>query len=153
METIAKTTNNHHPNTTNSDVVRRFIEEILNRGRFELIADLIHPDYRYYGPDGTQLVGRDALADLLRGFRTGFSDLEAHVATSIADGDVVAMTVTLTGTHDGDFDGIPPTGAQLGLPVAIFTKLVGGQIIEDREYYDTATMLSQLGLALDADLA
>lgn len=146
MEQNTNTINN--PSTsTNTAVVSQFIEEILNRGRFELIADLIHPDYRYVGPDGTVLLGRDALAELLQGFRTGFSDLEARIATTVADGDMVAMTMTLTGTHDGDFDGIPSTGAAIELPIAIFTKLVDGQIVEDREYYDTATMLSQLGIS------
>lgn len=135
------------PLSTNEAVVRRFIDEILNRGRFELIPELIHPEYRYHGPDGSELHGGDALAGLLRGFRAGFSDLEARVLTTVDQGDVIALTMTLTGTHDGDFDGIPATGARLELPIAIFTTLVDGQIIEDREYYDTSTMLDQLGVS------
>lgn len=69
------------------------------------------------------------------------------MTNTVADGALVAMTLVLSGTHDGDFDGIPPTGARLALPIAIFTTLVDGKIIEDREYYDTATMLGQLGIA------
>lgn len=147
--TETATTTNQGPAPANEAIVRRFIDEILNQGRFELIPELIHPEYRYIGPDGTELLGRDALADLLRGFRSGFSDLEARVATTVDHSDVVAMTMTLTGTHDGDFDGIPPTGAHLELPIAIFTTLANGQIIEDREYYDTATILHQLGNSPD----
>ena len=140
-------------NTDNLAIARRFIDEILNRGRLELIADLVHDDYRYIGPDGTELVGRQLLADLLGGFRSGFSDLHAHVRTAVATDDTVAMTMVLTGTHDGDFDGIPPTGARLELPLAIFTTIVDGRIIEDREFYDTGAMLAQLGVSPDADLA
>lgn len=138
-----------HPTagTANIRTVRRFIDEILNRGRFELLPDVIHDGYRYVGPDGAGLVGREALADLLRGFRSGFSDLHAHVQTAVVADDVVAMTMTLTGTHDGDFDGIPPTGARLELPLAIFTRILDGRIVEDREFYDTGTMLAQLGLS------
>ena len=130
--------------TDNVAIVQQFIDEILNRGRFELLSGLIHEDYRYIGPDGAELVGSEALADLLRGFRTGFSDLHAHVRSAIGTDDIVAMTMTLTGTHDGDFDGIPPTGAQLELPLAIFTRICDGKIVEDREFYDTGTMLAQL---------
>ena len=130
---------------------RRFIDEILNGGRLELISDLVHDDYRYIGPDGTELAGREALADLLGGFRAGFSDLHAHVRTAIATNDTVAMTMTLTGTHDGDFNGIPPTGAHLDLPMAVFTTIVDDRIIEDREFYDTTTMLAQLGVSPTAD--
>lgn len=137
--------------TDNLAIARRFVDEILNRGHIELIADLVHDDYRYIGPDGTKLVGQQALADLLGGFRSGFSDLHAQVRTAIAANDIVAMTMTLTGTHDGHFDGIPPTAAKLELPLAIFTTIVDGRIIEDREFYDTATMLAQLGVSPTAD--
>jgi len=142
-----------HSDTDNIAVAQHFIDEILNRGRFELLSGLLHDDYRYIGPDGGELVGIEALADLLRGFRSGFSDLHAHVRTAIGTDDTVAMAMTLTGTHDGDFDGLPPTGAQLHLPLAIFTKIVDGKIAEDREFYDTGTMLSQLGLSQSGDLA
>ena len=134
--------------TENITIVQRFIDEILNRGRFELMPELLHDDYRYLGPDGTELIGLAALADLLGGFRSGFSDLHAHVRSAVADDDTVAMTMTLTGTHDGDFEGLAPTGAQLELPLAIFTRIVDGKIAEDREFYDTATMLAQLGVPL-----
>jgi predicted ester cyclase len=56
------------------------------------------------------------------------------------------MTMVLTGTHDGEFDGLPPTGGQIALPIAVFTRIEDDRIIEDREFYDTATMLGQLGL-------
>lgn len=143
------TTKNTH--TDNLAVARRFIDEILNQGRFERIADLIHDDYRYIGPDGTEDIGQQALADLLGGFRAAFPDLHAHVRTAIAANDTVAMTMTLTGTHDGDFDGIPPTGARLELPLAVFTTIVDGKIVEDREYYDTTTMFAQLGVSPTAE--
>lgn len=130
--------------TTSTDIVRRFVDEVLNQGRFDALDELIHPDYHYEGPDGGCLDGPDELRHLVEGFRAGFSDFHAAVTSHAATGDLVAMTMILTGTHDGDFDGIPPTGARLRLPIAVFARLDGDRIVEDREYYDTATMLAQL---------
>lgn len=132
------------PVSTNLAVFRRFVDDILNHGRFEAIAELVHPGYRYYGPDGGQIAGRDGLHELIAGFRNAFPDLHARIATEIEDDRYVAATMLLTGTHRGDFEGLPPTGRQLELPIAIVTRFADRQIIEDREYYDTATMVAQL---------
>lgn len=137
--------------TQSSAVVRRFVDEILNEGRFDVMTEIIHPGYRYEGPDGAQLNGPVELEHLVRGFRAGFSDFHAAITSEVEDDDRVAMTMTLTGTHDGDFDGLPPTGARLSLPIAVFTRVEDGLIVDDREFYDTATMLAQLGFGTTAD--
>lgn len=144
---MANTDINHlAPTTTSSDVVRRFVDDVLNHGRLDALTEIIHPDYRYEGPDGAQLHGLDELQMLVAGYRAGFSDFHVAITSEIADGDLVAMTMMLTGTHDGEFDGIPATGERLRLPLAVFTRIEDGRIVEDREFYDTGIMLGQLGL-------
>ncbi|MDH3306405.1 MAG: ester cyclase [Acidimicrobiia bacterium] len=139
-------TNHIKSESTSSAVVRRFVADVLNRGRFDVLAEVVHPDYHYEGPDGVRLHGIGELEALIGGFRAGFSDFQASITSAACDGDLVAMTMTLTGTHDGEFDGIPPTGARMSLPIAVFTRVKDNRIVEDREFYDTATMLAQLGL-------
>jgi steroid delta-isomerase-like uncharacterized protein len=134
------------PTATSSDVVRRFVDDVLNHGRFDALTEIIHPDYRYEGPDGAQLHGLDELQMLVAGYHAGFSDFHVAITSEMTDGDLVAMTMMLTGTHDGEFDGIPATGERLSLPLAVFTRIEDGRIVEDREFYDTGTMLAQLGL-------
>lgn len=128
-------------------VIRRFVDEILNRGRFDAIADIVHADYRYEGPDGVPLHGPDQLAALIAGYRAGFSDFHVAITSEVAEGGHVAATMVMSGTHDGEFDGIPATGRRLDLPVAVFSTIVDGRIVDEREFYDTGTMLAQLGLA------
>ena len=144
---MANTHINHIPPTmTSSAVVRRFVDDVLNHGRFDALTEIIHPDYCYEGPDGAQLHGPDELQQLVAGYRAGFSDFHVAITSEVADGDRVAMTMMLTGTHDGEYDGIPATGERLSLPLAVFTRIEDGRIVEDREFYDTGTMLAQLGL-------
>ncbi len=137
--------------TTSTAIVRRFVDDILNQGRFDVLDEIIHPDYRYEGPDGAQLHGPDELEQLIGSFRAGFSDFHAAITSEVEDGGLVAMTMTLTGTHDGEFDGFPPTGAFMTLPIAVFSRIDGDRIIEDREFYDTGTMLAQLGVDASGD--
>lgn len=136
--------------TTSSALVRRFVDDVLNRGRFDALADIVHPDYRYEGPDGAQLHGPLELEQLVASYRSGFSDFHAAVTSEVESGGLVAMTMTLTGTHDGEFEGLPPTGAHMSLPIAVFTRVEDNRIIEDREFYDTATLLAQLGVGTTA---
>ncbi|MEZ5239734.1 MAG: ester cyclase [Microthrixaceae bacterium] len=142
------TTQNNHIESSNTSltVARRFVEEVLNEGRFEVLGDIVHPEYRYEGPDGSRLKGLGDLELLVAGYRSAFSDFHASITSEVASGDLVALTMTLTGTHDGEFDGLPPTGLPLALPIAIFTRVEDDRIIEDREFFDTTTMLAQLGI-------
>ena len=141
---ITTATDHTTSTTTSGDVARRFVDDILNHGRFDVLAEIVHPNYRYEGPDGTQLHGLRELEHLIRGFHGGFSDFHAELTSTVESGEHVAMTMVLTGTHDGEFEGLVPTGAQLRLPIAIFTRVEAGRIVDDREFYDTATLLAQL---------
>ena len=132
--------------STHQAVVRRFIDRILNGGHFDELDQLIRRDYRYHGPDGAVLEGAEALTVLLQGFRGAFSDLHAGIETMIEQGDWVGTTMTLTGTHDGDFDGLPPTGERLALPIAVFSRICDGKIAEEREFFDSGAILAQLGV-------
>lgn len=146
MNTTSDISASEHTGIT---VVRRFVDEILNAGRFDLLTEIVHPDYRYEGPGGERLDGPDELALLLAGYRAGFSDFHVSITSEIHDGDRVAATMTMTGTHDGEFDGVPPTGRRIDIPVAVFSTVAGGRIVEEREFYDTNTLLTQLGLGHD----
>ena len=131
---------------TNVEIVKRFVSEVVNQGRMETIAEVIHPRYQYHGPGGVEAEGRAGVQSIIDEFRAAFSDLHAEITAEIAQGDLVALTMITTGTHDGDLMGLAPTGATIELPMAIVSRFEDGQIVEEWEYYDSATMMSQLGL-------
>ena len=131
---------------TNVEIVKRFVSQVINQGRVATIAEIIHPRYRYHGPGGVEAEGRAGAQSIIDEFRAAFSDLHVEITAEIAQGDLVALTMIATGTHDGDLMGLAPTGATIELPMAIVSRFEDGQIVEEREYYDSATMMSQLGL-------
>ena len=130
----------------NVAVARRFVTDVVNGGRMDAIPGLVHAGYRYHGPGGVEAEGVEGAEQIIAEFRSGFSDLHAEITSEIAQDDRVALTIVLTGTHDGELAGIPPTGERIELPLAIVTRIEEGLIVEDWEYYDSGTIMAQLGL-------
>jgi len=69
------------------------------------------------------------------------------VEDMVADGDTVAVRYTMTGTHRGEFAGVPPTGKAVLAQSMAFYRLADGQIVEERAQLDMLGIIQQLGAA------
>jgi predicted ester cyclase len=78
-------------------------------------------------------------------FLAAFPDFEATVEDIVAEGDTVAMRVTLRGTHDGPFMGVEPTGNPFEVRNMVFTRIEDGKIAERWVQPDTLSLMQQLG--------
>jgi len=78
--------------------------------------------------------------------RGAFPDLEATVDEIVAEGNHVAMRVTLAGTHRGEFMHIDPTGESFEIEHTIFVQFEAGEIVELRGQLDALGLLHQLGV-------
>ena len=115
-----------------------------------------HHDPSHYAEDATftdmtnisqPIVGRDAIGSMLAMFYGGaFGDGHYKDSTWIADGHKVLNEFTFVGTHTGDLNGIPPTGRAVELHMMSIYHVEDGYIRWARLYYDSATLLRQLGL-------
>lgn len=125
--------------------------ESENRHEFDVtMTTFDHPRYEII-PTGDVFDGEAAVAGYFEESRAAFPDqrnelLELHHAD-----DSVIVEFTLLGTHLGTFRGIPPTGKAFTCrTLAIFVFEPGGEgIVCERVYFDSATILRQLGLAHD----
>ena len=129
----------------NVRLARRVPEEVATERRTELIDDLYAEDAVEHGPTGDE-EGREAIREGLEAFFDAFPDLTATVEDVVAEGDTVAMRVTLRGTHDGEFMGIEPTGASVEVPNAVFTRVEDGRIAERWVQPDMLGLMRQLGV-------
>jgi steroid delta-isomerase-like uncharacterized protein len=77
--------------------------------------------------------------------RAAFPDHDAEVVHMVAEGDTVATYKTFTGTHEGEFMGVPPTGNEVTIRVMDFVRYSDGQIVEHWNIVDVAGLLQQLG--------
>ncbi|WP_227355644.1 ester cyclase [Haladaptatus salinisoli] len=130
----------------NKRLARRVPEEIATERNFDLVEEVYAEDCVEHAPFGEPATGREATEEQLRSFIGAFPDFEATVEDAVAEGDTVAMRVTLRGTHEGEFMGIEPTGNSFEVQNAVFTRVEDGKIAERWVMPDTLGMFRQLGV-------
>ncbi len=118
----------------------------VNSGKLEALREVFAPTVIDRDPAADQEPGPEGFINFFTGFRAAFPDLNISVEQLVADDDNVAIAYTVTGTHQGDFLGIPATGRQIkarGVQIARFQK---GQIVERWGSSDQLGILQQLGI-------
>lgn len=130
----------------NKDIVRRFIDETLNKGDVEAAGQFMWEDVVEQVPFPGQGPGIEGLKDVLRGMREAFRDLHWSVHEQVAEGDKVVTRFEWTGTHRAPFLGIPATGRPVRVWGMVIDRLDGGRIKETRILMDALGLMAQLGL-------
>ena len=106
-----------------------------------------------YDELGTQrkIEGPEKIVELFKAWKTAFPDAVGTVTSGIASGNKAALEVTWKGTHTGPLgtaEGtIPASGKRQETPAAFFLTFEGDKITESRHYFDSMTLLKQIGAA------
>jgi steroid delta-isomerase-like uncharacterized protein len=77
----------------------------------------------------------------------GFPDLQYRIERMISSGNSFAIECVMSGTHTGTFAGVPPTNKTIELPAAFCIEIVDGKLTDCRSYFDTASLMEQIGAA------
>ena len=89
---------------------------------------------------------KEGVLELFRGYRAAFPDMRMDVEEIIASGDRAVARVTVSGTHDGEFLGMPPSGRRVDVQLIDIMRFDGaGLIAEHWGVVDMLSMLQQLG--------
>lgn len=128
----------------NKDIIGRMFDEVVNLGKVDVIDELFDPNFRTTTQQGT--MDRDGFKDYIVAWRIGFPDVRCVVDDLIAEGDRVAWSVRATGTHTGEFMGIPPTGRTVDFDSLNIAEFRGGRAYRHRVMMDIPKMLGQLGV-------
>ena len=115
---------------------------------FNRLRELAHPDYTYIGGDGVEQAGADAAVAVAELYTTAFPDLRFEVRASHApSADLAILELVAHGTHTGPLNGVPPTGRVAAVVACNVIETRDGKILREREYFDTHSLMQQLGLA------
>jgi steroid delta-isomerase-like uncharacterized protein len=118
--------------------------EAENRHDIEAtIATFHHPRYEMNGDPSD---GEAAVRGLLQGMMHGLPDLHAEIGKTRHADDAVIIEGLITGTHDGEWAGIPPTGRRVEVPVAAIFEFDEDRLLCEKVYMDFATVLTQIGV-------
>ena len=116
----------------NKERMKKF-ETMINTADAALAEELVAADAPFYTPASPEpLYGGAGYLSVVHWMRKGFSDVQWHIRDMAAEGGKVAVRWELTGTHDGDFMGIPPTGRKISVSVMNFYYFNGeGKVTGD----------------------
>jgi steroid delta-isomerase-like uncharacterized protein len=96
---------------------------------------------------GMPLHGREALKAAVQAYMTGFPDLHIEETSSTLSPPRLVQELTITGTHLGEFLGVPPTGRWTESYAAVVTTFdEDGMMIEGALYWNALALLRQLGV-------
>jgi steroid delta-isomerase-like uncharacterized protein len=130
----------------NRAVLDRLNAEAFERGNAAIIDELVADDFVEHNPMPGTSGDREGFKQLIGQIHSAFPDLKTTVHDQIADGDKVVERWTCSGTHQGEFMGIPATGRRVEFEGMDISRLRDGRIVEHWTQMDTLTMLQQLGV-------
>ena len=120
--------------------------EAVNSGDLDALDGLVAADSVDHDPAPGQVAGPDGYKAFFGEMRTAFPDLHVEVETLVADDDQVAFASTLTGTHEGVFEGHAATGKPISVRGVQISRISDGKLVERWGSSDELGITQQLGL-------
>jgi len=129
----------------NKKIVRHY-QEIYNRNDLDALSEVMSENLltpRIMPGIPTGIEGAKAAHRIML---TGFPDYQTIIDDLFAEGDKVVARITMSGTHTGNFMGIPPTGKYVSFTGMYIARLANGKIVEHWGEEDGVSLLQQLGV-------
>ena len=126
-------------------LVRRFEEAVWNE-RNPARVDEFFADNHIFRAAGSPPLDREGHRQMIAHFQDAFPDGRNTSEELLAEGDKVVQRWTFRGTHQGAFQGIPPTGKPVTLTGISIWRVDGGTIVESWHELDTLGLMQQLGV-------
>ena len=127
-------------------IVRRLYEEVWNGRRFEVVDEIISPSHALHdnnAPDSS--IGPEAYKSQVIRFLSGFPDLRFSIDDMVAADEKVVVSWNISGTHKGEFMGIPATNKKVSVDGITINHIVNGKIIDSYINWDARCFMKQLG--------
>ncbi len=127
------------------DLIRKFYEDVLVAGDQDVLDEIATPNYVEHDPLPGQGGGLQGLKERTTMLKEGLS-VRFTIEDVIQSGDKLVVRWTNSGTHVGEFLGIPPTNKSFSVAGIDIYRLENGRLAEHWHVIDQLSMLQQLGL-------
>lgn len=139
--------------STNTETINKatftHFHDALNSGDIEVITktidQIVEPDVLFHAPVPMGGTAVQALKQVWTALLRAFPDIHVAIEDVIAEGDKVVVRNTVTGTHQGEYRGMPPTGRSVSYNEIFIVRFDGGRIVEIWGVVDVFSQLRQLG--------
>jgi steroid delta-isomerase-like uncharacterized protein len=129
----------------NKVLVRRWFEEVWNKGRAAAIDEMLAPNGVVHGL-GPAPQNNAEFKKFHTAYRNAFPDVSIQIEAMVAEGDLVAARWHGKATHRGDGLGFAATGKPIHFSGMVFVRIEGGKLVEGWNIFDQLSMLQQMGL-------
>jgi steroid delta-isomerase-like uncharacterized protein len=129
----------------NKALFRRWFEDVVNRNDYSVVEELLAPDYQAHFPGAPGPIDRDGHRGMVEMFAAAFPDWSESIQDVVAEGDRVVLRVTAGGTHEGEFQGMAPTGKTVEITGMGIVRIENGKIAESWWEFDALGLMQQLG--------
>jgi steroid delta-isomerase-like uncharacterized protein len=130
--------------------IREFIDRVLTAGEIEATGDYFHADMVEEVPFPGQGPGLQGLKETLTRIRHAFPDSKWTVEEQIAEGNKVLTRFSWSGTHRGEFLGIPATNRAIRVWGMVIDRFEDGKVKSTRILLDSLSMMQQLGVVSES---
>jgi steroid delta-isomerase-like uncharacterized protein len=127
-------------------LVKKFNDEVLSKGNLDMIDEVVADDFVEHQAGPGMPSGKDGLRAFTETFRAAFPDLKVDTKDLVAEGDEVWAYSTMSGTHTGEFMGIPPTGKKFEVSGFDRVRFKDGKAVEHWGVFEDMSMMQQLGV-------
>jgi steroid delta-isomerase-like uncharacterized protein len=114
----------------NKVLVREFLGEAWGKGNMAAVDQLMAADYVEHPRPSNLPAGTEGLKQLIAAYRMAFPDLKMMLDDIFAEGEMVALRWSVSGTHLGDWLGIPPTGNHVTATGITHFRIASGKVVE-----------------------
>ena len=126
--------------------IREFIDRVLTAGEIDATGDYFHDDMVEEVPLPGQGPGLEGLKETLTRIRQAFPDLHWSVEEQMAEDNRVLTRFLWSGTHQGEFLGIPATNRAIRVWGMVIDRFEGRKVTSTRILLDTWSLMQQLGV-------
>ena len=133
----------------NKAIVRRLYEEVWNKRRLELVNEIVSPSHALHIHNAADSsIGPEAYKGQVTLFLKGFPDLSFSIEDVVAEQEKVVVSWNISGTHEGEFMGIPATHKKVSVDGITIHHIVNGKIMDSYVSWDALGMMQQFGVVL-----
>lgn len=129
----------------NRALVRRWFEEVWNKGRAAAVDEMLATHAVIHGL-GEDLHGPAGFKPFHEAYRSAFPDVKIQIDDMVAEGDTVAARWSGKGTHRGEGLGFAATNRPVQFRGMVFVRVEQGKLVEGWNNFDQLGMLQQLGV-------
>ncbi len=131
--------------TTKAMLTAQDVYNAFNSKNIDRFASLLADDYVFEG-DGSLRVDGAGFLEFIREYWKTYPDAKITATRTITQGNLAVGEGIFTGTHKGDFMGVPGTGKRVSFPFAEIFEFKGSKVKSMRVYNDTVSIVRQLGV-------